>query len=227
MTGRDPSAGNPALPSGAVIPFGAARLSADPHTAGRCFRAEPGHGPLRLSSGVVGIDGAPGVLSADDQAEALRARLAALSDPWSRSMRAFVDGYFAFVMDEIARSRDAIAAELAGFHGLYRPEDLRFAAWLPLPLAHLPTAGGHRLVPFAFWTGAAVLAVELGDHGSPLDVGAIRFPTQIARIDGRDLARDPIATLRATLPAEAIAFWAGSGLPAAPARTAATLALPL
>lgn len=232
MTGQDLSEDRTAPPLAADsatvrIPFGAARLSSAPGASVRAFAAMPGSGPLRLSSGVIGVAGAPGVPSADDQFAALRARILTLADPWSRSMRAFVDGYFAFVADEVARSRDEIAARLADFHGLYTPEDLRFAAWLPLPMAHLPAAEGYRLVPFAFWSGTAVVAVDLGGGAAPVGIDDPRLPTEAIRIDRRDLARDPVAALRAGLPAAAIRFWADAGVPSAPARTdAATLALP-
>lgn len=232
MTGQDLSedrtAPQLAANSAAVrVPFGAARLSGAPGAFVRGFAAIAGSGPLRLSSGVIGVAGAPGVLSADDQFAALRARILTLADPWSRSMRVFVDGYFAFVADEIARSRDQIAAGLADFHGLYAPEDLRFSAWLPLPQAHLPAADGYRLVPFAFWSGTAVVAVDLGGGNAPVGIGDTRLPTEAIRIDRRDIARDPVAALRAGLPATAVRFWSDAGVPSAPARTdAATLALP-
>jgi hypothetical protein len=215
-----------AHPAAAVIPFGAARLPTDPGAPVRGFRAAPGSGPLRLSSGVIGIDGAAGVPSADDRFAALHTRVLTLSDPWSRSMHAFVDAYFAFVTDEIARSRQTIAARLAAYHGLYRPEDLRFAAWLPLPQAHLPTAGGHQPVPFAFWSGTTVFAVDLGDGRGGVSVGDTVPPTEAISVDRQLLEADPVAAIRACLPAEAVRFWDGVEIPTAPSSTdPATLVL--
>lgn len=209
-------------PAAADIPFGAPRLSADPAASVRSFRAEPGGGPLRLSSGVIAVDAMGGVPSADDQFEALRTRVQTLSDPWSRSMHAFVDAYFAFVADEIDRSRDTIAARLSGFQGLYRPDDLRFAAWLPLPMAHLPTAGGHRLVPFAFWSGTTVFAVDLGGGNGLPAIGDALLPTEAISVDRRALAADPVAAIRACLPAASVRFWDGVDIPTGPLRTDAT-----
>ena len=174
----------------------------------------------------IAVDAMGGVPSADDQFEALRTRVQTLSDPWSRSMHAFVDAYFAFVADEVDRSRDTIAARLAGFQGLYRPEDLRFAAWLPLAMAHLPTAGGHRLVPFAFWSGTTVFAVDLGGGNGQSAVGDMLLPNEAISVDRRALAADPIAAMRACLPEGAVRFWDGVNFPTSPSRTdVATLGL--
>lgn len=216
---QDTSAMQDDHPAAFVIPFGAPRLSTDPGASVRGFRAEPGSGPLRLSGGAIGVEAASGVPSADDQFDALRTRVQSLSDPWSRSMHAFVDAYFAFVADEVARSREEIAARLSDFGGLYVPEDLRFAAWLPLPLAHVPTPAGHRLVPFAFWSGATLFTIDPSGGQGTDTVGDGLLPTEALGIDRQRLVSDPVEAVRACLPAAARRFWEDVEVPSGSLRT--------
>ncbi|WP_018701192.1 hypothetical protein [Amorphus coralli] len=202
------------------IPFGAPRLTGDGSSGVRSACLAEDAEPLRLSSGAVDVaPGVPAVPSAGDQFAALRDRLVGLSDPWSWSAQAFVEAYFAFVEDEIARSEDAIARQLVAHAGLYTPADLRFSAWLPLPQAHVPGMSGSVRFPFVFWSGAEIVAVEIGQGRATADAAALLPPARIMSVDATDLQRQPVATLRAALPDAAVHFWDGVAAPVAPLRT--------
>lgn len=202
------------------IPFGAPRLTGDGSSGMRSARLVECGEPLRLSSGVVDVAPAvPAVPTADDQFAALKDRLVALSDPWSRSVQGFVEAYLAFVEHEIARSVEAIADRLAPHAGLYRPSDLRFAAWLPLPQAHIPGTKGSVRFPFAFWSGTEILAVVIGPSDRPVDPADLLPPARLLTVGAAALAREPVATVRSVLPRGAIRFWDGIDAPVAPYRT--------
>ena len=78
----------------------------------------------------------------------------------------------------------------------------------------------------AGWSGTAVEGVERGGGRGVVEVGAAVLPATAISIDRRMLADDPVAAMRACLPAEAVRFWDGVDIPTAPSSTdPATLGL--
>lgn len=90
----------------------------------------------------------------------LAEHLKRLAGGWNRSASLFIDGYFGHLKSVIARHRDEIAERLGGMAGLFVPEDVLYAAPLPLPRALVPlAAGGHVPVDMFLWLGEAAVAV--------------------------------------------------------------------
>jgi len=164
-----------------------------------------------------------------DEETALDARVIAhlkrLSGGWNRGADVFLDGYFMYLREAVARNRAAIEERLAPFDGLFRPEDVLWSAPLPLPRAFLsvpPPVGGAAeavAVDFAFWLGERVLAVLLAP--SALTPGAERRRRERLDAAGIGVATFDAAActdgarFAALLGAEA-RFWESDALPCAP-----------
>ena len=161
-----------------LIPYGVERWAADyiapaapggapvcrvPHVVIDPARREP----LRLYDGPYDFIEAPPLQDLADpaaQLEYLRAYSDRHCSLWGKFQKLFIARYFAFVSDEIERSRRALEDRAAAFDGLYGYRDWLFSALRPLPRAHLCLGDGGRppvRVDCAFWTGEAVLAVDL------------------------------------------------------------------
>ncbi len=129
---------------------------------------ELGAAPLRLNSHEV-----PAAVLAE-AGEGHSARVAAMTS-WLQSLcgdyaaasRRFVAEYMAFIAAELDRRRDALAAGLARYDGLYAVEDWTWSALRPLPRAWI----GRERIAMAFWDGQAVVAV---DPANPVLSGIFR-----------------------------------------------------
>lgn len=176
--------------------------------------------PLRLSDGPYPFAEPPDLIRRDTTAarlDFLHEHLTALCDLWTKPPRQFLAAYFAWIAAVLAAepARSELAA--AG-HGLFTPEDWSFAALRPLPSAFLPASGDAVQVGFAFWTGEAIIAVELPGERRAKRRSELARLAQVGviviELTPADLV-DAVA-LGARLPAAFQEFWRGVALPQSP-----------
>ncbi|UOK72689.1 hypothetical protein [Ancylobacter polymorphus] len=151
----------------------------------------------------------------------LAEHLKRLAGGWNRSAGLFIDVYFAHLRSLIARHREEIDERLGGMAGLFAPEDVLYAAPLPLPRALVPLAAGVQIpVDMFLWLGETALAVLFDP--SPLLPSAERRRQEhlaaagivVRRISAADLSRpDLFAEL---LGERGNGFWRDNVLPIAP-----------
>ena len=219
-----------------LIPYGVERWSADyiaptapggtrqacvPHVIVEPARREA----LRLYDGGYDFIEAPPLQDLADPAAKL-AYLRAYSDRhcslWGKFQKLFIERYFAFVASEIERSRRALEDRAAAFEGLYSYRDWLFSALRPLPQAHLCLSADGRppvRVDCAFWTGEAVLAVDL--VGSETEGPGHRERGERLRAAGIERVALPHAALRTGyladhLPPALLHFWEHDPVPCGP-----------
>ena len=161
-----------------------------------------GAAPIRFGTEPMPPDAMPKGGDHTARLEAASAWLVGQCGAYAPLRARFVASYFAWIATEIAAHWDELAARLARFGGLYAPEDWTWSALRPLPRALVPEP-----VDFAFWDGAAVTAILLGETKAPENVPAIR------------LAPGDLGTgLGARLPDAWGGFWGGEILPVTPFR---------
>jgi len=219
-----------------LIPYGVERWSADyiaqpgpsgipacrvPHVV-----INPADGaPQRLYDGPYDFIEAPPLQDLADpaaQLDYLRAYTDRHCSLWGKFQKLFIERYFAFVTSEVARNRRALENRAAGFHGLYHYRDWLFSALRPLPQAHLCLSADGRppvRVDFAFWTGAAVLAVDL--VGSETAGPGQQERCERLRAAGVEQVLLPHAVLRSGeladhLPPALLRFWQHDAVPCGP-----------
>ena len=126
-----------------------------------------GAAPLRLNSEPLPPE-AWDTGAADHAARmaAMRAWLLAGCGDYNAALRRGVTHYLDAVEAHVARHRDALAAGLARFHGLYRAEDWCWSALRPLPRAWWYQDGAWQRAELAFWTGNEVVAMRAGDFAT-------------------------------------------------------------
>jgi hypothetical protein len=113
-----------------------------------------------------------------------------------------------------------LEARAGDFHGLYSYRDWLFTALRPLPRAHLELPDGSMTrVDFAFWTGAALLAIDLA--GSETAGAAQRVRADRLRDAGVERIEIPNAALAAEdlarhLPPVLSRFWKHAPIPCGP-----------
>jgi hypothetical protein len=178
------------------------------------------HDPLRLNDGPYsyedGIQG-PGASTAERLAF-LRDHLTELCDMWGKRPRQFVDLYFRFIARVMERDRVRIEEKTRALGGLFAAEDFAFSALRPLPRAHLE---GVR-VDFVFWTGSALIAIDIPNddsHGPAWEKRGAAFAAagvQALEIPSTTIARDDPALLESLLPRSFAEFWQGEALPSSP-----------
>jgi hypothetical protein len=204
-----------------VIPYGVSALSAAAGenvlsvAIGRAQRM-----PLRLWHGPYPFAEPPDLTRLKGTAERLaflKEHLKSLCGLWARPPFDFLDAYFRWIESTLEASKAELEARGGG---LFQPRDWSFAAFRPLPLAHLPVAAERNVrTDFAFWTGDRLAAVELVGESTPrrhrreeLDTlrqaGVAVVDIPVAQLAGGDLA--------ALLPASFARFWAGVELPKSP-----------
>jgi hypothetical protein len=128
-----------------------------------------GAAPLRLNSVPLPVDAWGDGAS---RMSAMRAWLLASCGDYNATLRRGVGQYLDAVAAHVERHRDALAADLARFHGLYRAEDWCWSALRPLPRAWWRQDGGWARADLAFWNGHAVIEVH------PRDFGELPVPFQ-------------------------------------------------
>jgi hypothetical protein len=213
-----------------LIPYGVERWSADYLDASGCrvphIVIDPARrAPLRLYDGPYDFIETPPLQDlADPQAQLdyLRAYNERHCSLWGRFQKRFVARYFGFVASEVERNRAALEDRAVAFDGLYRYRDWLFSGLRPLPQAHLCLTDGETQpvrVDFAFWTGDAVLAIDLVGTETP---GAARQARrerlaaagiQAVEIPNAALAADELTD---HLPAALLGFWEDDPVPCGP-----------
>lgn len=187
--------------------------------------------PLRLNSAPYPFAEPPDPIrlaALADRLDFLCDHLLSFCGLWDRLPRLFLELYFRAVATEIAANRPALATRAAAAGGIFDVADWSFSALRPLPQAHLPLppaeAGRPSLVraDFAFWTGRALVAIELvGSAGlTRARAAALDAMRQgdvtIVEVAGAMLQRDGECGLAAALPAPFHRFWEGEALPSSP-----------
>lgn len=126
-----------------------------------------GAAPLRLNS-VPLPPAAWGSGGADHAARmmAMRSWLLAACGDYNGALRRAVGRYLDAVAAHVEHHRDALAAGLAPFQGLYRVEDWCWSAPRPLPRAWWRRDGAWQRADLAFWNGSAVIGVRPQDFES-------------------------------------------------------------
>jgi hypothetical protein len=123
--------------TGLRILFGLGRLPATlAADDARLPAVQAGPAPLRLNSVPLPIE-AWGAGEADHAARvaAMRSWLLAACGDYNAALRRGVTQYIDAIEIHVAQHCDALARELAQFHGLYQPQDWCWSALRPLPRA--------------------------------------------------------------------------------------------
>jgi hypothetical protein len=176
--------------------------------------------PLRLSDGPYPFAEPPDLIGAATIAarlDLLREHLQTLCGAWDRLAQSFLDAYFARIATTLAAAAPELRALAARSGSIFAPEDWSFCALRPVPQAHLSSGDAAPVrVDFAFWTGAALVAIAL--EGSGLRKQRQAELERLAAA-GVTLVRIPGATMREAalaLPPLFDRFWDGVFLPASP-----------
>ena len=119
---------------------------------------------------------------------AVRAWLVSGCGDYHVSLRRAIGRYLDAVAEHVGLHREALAAGLARFDGLYQPEDWFWSAPRPLPRSWWRADGEWLHAELAFWDGNGVIAMRANDF------------------DAEDL------------PDVFRCFWAGEVLPVSPSR---------
>ncbi len=213
-----------------VIPFGCAGVT-EPATAAahHVVIDRAARRTLRLYDGDWRFDDPPDPVRLADSVAALgflRDQLQRLCDPWTPHQARFIAQYVGFIAATIAAEAPVLEARLARFGGLYRVADFGYSALRPLPRAHLPDATGWIAVDAAFWTGAALVAVDIADtrrtrrRRSADHARLAAAGVEVIELAPEQLSGDPLA-LAAHLPAALARFCDGEALPSSPFKTTA------
>ncbi len=178
------------------------------------------HDPLRLNDGPYSYeDGTQGPgASAAERLDFLRDHLTELCDMWAKRPRQFVALYFRFIGEVMERDRRAIEDKARRLGGLFTAADFAFSALRPMPRAHL-----HDIrVDFAFWTGRALVAVDItsdDSRGPAWEARRARLTqaaVRVIEIPAPVVASEDPASLAGLLPREFSEFWQDESLPSSP-----------
>jgi hypothetical protein len=94
---------------------------------------------------------------------AVRSWLLAGCGDYNAALRRGVTRYLDAVEAQVRDHRDALATDLARFHGLYRPEDWCWSALRPLPRAWWRHDDAWISAELAFWNGNEIIAMGARD----------------------------------------------------------------
>jgi hypothetical protein len=239
--------------SATLIPYGVGRLPADAFaaadglTAATCrlrhVAIAPWSGaPLRLNSGQLEFRDGPTAQSlagVTEQIDCVRNLLRSYCDTFRRSPKLFLDRYFAFVLGQIEAHRGELEAMLAPFGGMYDVRHWAFSAWLPVPQAHLdvrarpgggpPATGDMVRVDFAFWSGARLIAVDVGDAMASRARSAALERARRAGILVVEAPNDGLTEnlFGGAFPPAFARFWAGQRYPSGPFKPQGLQPVPL
>ena len=154
----------------------------------------------------------------------LNNRARGLCDIFNKRQAEFVDHYFSFIRDHLTENAAEVDAMAANFGGLFAREHWLFAAFAPLPQAHIYVGGegGERFVlaPLALWVDDGCIAIyfssveptggKTAQHQMRLrDAGVT-----VLELDEADHATP--AALASALPGAAKYFWRSQPLPLGP-----------
>jgi hypothetical protein len=185
--------------------------------------------PLRLNTMPWHFPTAPDLLRLAATAERLdflRANLQSLCGLWDRLQHLFLDRYFGAIAATIDAHEPELTAALGPSAGLFKPCDWSFSALCPLPRAHVPLdasyAGARVRVDFAFWTGSALIAVELSGAATMSRARRTELETlkrsgiEAIEMTGEALERGGARAFAPILDR----FWRGERLPSSPFKPA-------
>jgi hypothetical protein len=120
--------------------------------------------PLRLNSHPLPPDAwDAGAIDHPSRMASVRSWLLAGCGDYNESLRRGVGNYLDAVVVHVEQHRNALAAGLARFDGLYRIEDWCWSALRPLPRAWWRHDDAWQRADLAFWTGDAVIAMRARD----------------------------------------------------------------
>jgi hypothetical protein len=210
-----PSDGKLVIPYGVPTLAGAVGDGVPSVSIGRAQRT-----PLRLWHGPYPFAEPPDLNRLKGTAERLafiKEHLKSLCGLWARPPLDFLEAYFRWIDAALEAGRAELEAKGGG---LFQPRDWSFAAFRPLPLAHLPVAAGRSVrADFAFWTGDRLAAIELIGESTPRrqrreELGALRQAgIELVEIPHAALAGGELGAL---LPQSFARFWDGVELPKSP-----------
>jgi len=103
---------------------------------------------------------------------AVRSWLLAACGDYNAALRRGVTQYLDAIEAHVAQNGDALSADLAQFHGLYRAQDWCWSALRPLPRAWWQQDGAWVHADLAFWDGSAVITMQ------PKDLETLPVPLQ-------------------------------------------------
>ena len=138
---------------------------------------EPGGSPLRLNS----VPLPPAAWDADQadhaaRMAAVRRWLLSSCGDYNETLRRSITQYLEHVAAHVAQHRDALAAGLARFHGLYRAEDWCWSALRPLPRAWWRRDDTWQRADLAFWNGREIIVMRARDfEAGELPIAFQRF----------------------------------------------------
>ncbi|MEQ8195733.1 MAG: hypothetical protein RIB59_14705 [Rhodospirillales bacterium] len=168
-----------------------------------------------------------------DQLGYLEEHFLGLCGTWAKYQRLFIRCYFEFIRARVEAEKETLSSLIASFGDLYEYRDWAFSALRPFPQAYayapkqpapdaLPTAGDFVAVDIAFWTGEALLVIDLGnpETADPFQrrrmerirnagIAVISIVPDV--LDGGDMMR-----LRDVLPESFSSFWKGELAPSRP-----------
>ncbi|MGV6874962.1 hypothetical protein ACUSIJ_20010 [Pseudochelatococcus sp. B33] len=149
----------------------------------------------------------------DEQLTMVYQAIENLADPWSRTQRIFLRGYFDLIRSQIQQNTPEIERLLRPHGPAFRPEDRIFSALLPLPQAYLESGKTRVRADFAFITGDSVIAVIVSAHELPDRLGP---PHSTIFVRPDQLESASICYLRSRLPETIANFWREESIPLAP-----------
>jgi hypothetical protein len=134
-----------------------------------------GAAPLRLNSVPLPVT-AWNAAQADHagRVAAVQSWLLAGCGDYNGALRRGITRYLDALAAHLADHRDALAADLTRFHGLYRVEDWCWSALRPLPRAWWRRDGAWVRADLAFWDGDAIIEMQVEDF----ETGALPAPLQ-------------------------------------------------
>ena len=154
----------------------------------------------------------------------LNNRARGLCDIFNKRQAEFITHYFAFIKDHLAEHGGKVDAMAAEFHGLYAPEHWLFAAFAPLPQAHIYVGdeGAERFVlaPLALWCDEGCIAIyfagaETAGGKTASDQARLRHAGAIV-LELSEAEHESPTALAAALPEAVKYFWRSQPLPMGP-----------
>jgi hypothetical protein len=129
--------------------------------------------PLRLNSLPLPLEAwDAGLADHASRMAAVRSWLHAACGDYNAALRRGITQYLDAIEAHVRQHADALAADLARFHGLYQPQDWCWSALRPLPRAWWQQDGIWLRADLAFWDGSAVIAMH------PREFGVLPVPLQ-------------------------------------------------
>lgn len=196
------------------IPFGMDRLPRNlPPDDPRLPGVEVGAIPLRFNTQPLppeAMEATP--LDHASRTTAMQQYLRSLCGGYAAARVRFVDAYIEALQMHLDQHCDELTQGLAGYDGLYAPEDWLWSALRPLPRAWVRTGSRTTGVDVAFWDGVRMIAIDLNGAAPDEDITIVRLPP--------DALTGSPGNLLDLLPETFRHFWRGETVPRSPFRRA-------